>query len=167
MSAADLVVEDVSQLLVVHPLARIGYGHFYIVVGLLGADADVAALVGELAGVVGERAEHEEREHAVGLHTCCGGLHAERDASHLEAGFSFGHDVEEGLQREALYAQAELSLTQLNPVGEHVVALVDFVGQLANIFYALVARLRGFAQPFGFVDDAVDERRDIVDERHL
>ena len=65
--------------------------------------------------------------------------------------------------------KAEVSLTQLYPVGEHLVVVIDLVGQLADVVHRLLtpysfspSRLLAY-----FMYDAVDEGRDAVDERDL
>ena len=61
--------------------------------------------------------------------------------------------------------QAEVALTQLDPVGEHLVIVIDLIGKLADIFEPFLATLP--LQTVGFVDDTVDEGRDAADERNL
>ena len=65
--------------------------------------------------------------------------------------------------------QAEVSLTQLYPVGEHLVVVVDLVSQLADIVHRLLTPYSFF--PFlllsYFMYDPVDKGRDAVDERDL
>ena len=65
--------------------------------------------------------------------------------------------------------QAEISLTQLYPVGEHLVVVVDLVSQLADIVHRLLTPYSFF--PFlllsYFMYDPVDKGRDAVDERDL
>ena len=157
--ADGLGVEHVGELFVGHARARVADGDFHIVGGRLGTDVDVSALGRELTGVVGQRVEHEERQHGVGLHLCLRRTDVERDALHLEALTALGHNLEELLQGEALNFQVELALAQLYPVGQYFVGLVDLVGQLTDIVVVAVANR--------FVEDAVDEGRDAVDERQL
>ena len=156
-----LGVEQVSQLLCCHAQAGIGDGDFHVVLCIVGLDAHPSALWGELAGVVGQGVEHEEGEHAVGLHRQVGGLHLELDALHLEAATAACHDVEQLLQLEALYLQAQLASAQLYPVGQQVVVVAYLVGQLTGIFEPFVSRMAdGVAY-------AVDEWCDGVHQRNL
>ena len=43
------------------------------------------------------------------------------------------HQVEKRLQRKTLDVEVEFALSQLNPLSQQVVLLVDIVGQLADI----------------------------------
>ena len=61
--------------------------------------------------------------------------------------------------------QAEVALTQLDPIGEHLVIVVDLVGEFADIFQPFLATLP--LQTTGLVDDTIDEGGDAADERYL
>ena len=70
--------------------------------------------------------------------------------------------VEEILQTETLDMQAQVALTQLDPVGQHVVVFANLVGELTDIVqFLLVAAI---LQTTGFVNDSVDEGGDTIDE---
>ena len=127
------VVEDVLQLLVSHAATCIGNGHFDIVGRLLGADGDTIALSSKLAGIVCQSVQHEKGQHTVGLDSSIGGANVEGDALHGEAMTTTAHQVEERLQRKAFDVEVEFALSQLNPLSQQVVLLVDIVGQLADI----------------------------------
>ena len=74
----------------------------------------------------------------------------ERYPLHLERHAPLGYQVEKLLQRKALDMQAQLTLAQLNPVGQHVIIVGDLVGKLTYIGrIALLRRL-------GFMEDTVD-----------
>ena len=58
--------------------------------------------------------------------------------------------------------QAQVTLTQLDPVGQHVVVFANLVGELTDIVqFLLVAAI---LQTTGFVNDSVDEGGDTIDE---
>ena len=128
-----LMVKKMSQLLFAHTDAGVADAHLHITVGFLCADTHFPTLVSKLAGIVSQRVQHEERQHTVGLHHGFGGLYDKTDALQLERHPATGHHVEQGLKRETLYAQVQLTLAQLNPMGQHVVLLVNLIGQLADI----------------------------------
>ena len=60
-----------------------------------------------------------------------------------------GYDVEERLQREALDVEVQLSLPQLDPLGENLVVGFYLVGQFAHIVLVALAA--------DGIDHAVDE----------
>ena len=157
-----LGIEEVGQLLWCHPRSRIADGDLDIAVGLRGRDDDLPISRRELACIVSERVEHEECEHAVGLHLRLCGLHVEADALHLERSSPFGEYVEELLQGEGLDLQVEFPLAQLDPVGEYLVVVVDLVGEFADIRQVLLLlRLSEMARG---IEHTVDEGGDGVDE---
>ena len=82
------------------------------------------------------------------------------DVFHGEATPTLPHNVEQLLEGEGLDVQAKLALAQLNPMGKHIVLLVDVISEFADVFL----RLLRIQMPY-FMDDAVDERRDAIDER--
>ena len=153
-------VEEVGELVGGHATACIVDGDLDKVGAFGGADADAPTLVCELAGIVGQRVEHKEGEHLIGLNNGIGGFDIELDALHLERGAALGYQVEELLQGEALDMEAELTLAQLDPVGEHIVVGVDLIGKFAHV--GGIARGRLY-----FVEDAIDEGGNAVDERHF
>ena len=67
--------------------------------------------------------------------------------------------------------QSDFALAQLNPVGEQGIVFIDFVGELPDICKAFLSHLGSLVvalhEHAHFIDDAVDEWRDTVDERHL
>ena len=147
MTARIGAIEDMRQSCFVHSLARIGDGNLNVTIlgschlailgsshlGLihhLGANHHLSAAWCKLTGVIGDGIDHEERKGAVGLHHGICRAHLQVYAPHLETHLSFGHNVEERLQREALDAEADGALAHLNPIGEHAVVLVNLVGQL-------------------------------------
>ena len=109
------MVEGVGQLLVSHTTAGICHGQFDVVSLFGSRDGDAAALIGELAGIVGQRVEHEERQHAVGLDNGIGRFDAERHSFHIECRAAAAHDVEQRLQRKTLDVEVQFATAQLNP----------------------------------------------------
>ena len=138
VAALHLVFEDVGQLLVGHADAGVVDAHLHIAVALGGADGHLSALGCELPGVVGQGVDHEEGQYAVGLHDGGGGLHVEGQRLQHEAAAAAGYDVEDRLQREALHAQAQLSLSQLYPLCQQGVVLLYLLRQLADIVQAFL-----------------------------
>ena len=163
--AEGLVVKDVAQLLGRHAAARVGHGELHVVGLLQGADGHVAAAVSELAGIVSQGVQHEERQHAVGLDGGVGRYHGERHPLHVEAGLATEDEVEQGLQGETLDMQAELALPQLYPLREQVVLLVNLVREFSDVFHGVTAVLT--VKMVDGVKDAVDEGGNAVDQRHL
>ena len=88
------MVEGVGQLFVSHATAGISHRQLDVVSLFSSRDSDAAALVGKLAGIVGQSVEHEKRQHTVGLYNSIGGLYAERYAFHIECRAATTHDVE-------------------------------------------------------------------------
>ena len=119
MTARYLVVEDAAEGFGVHAFAVVGHGDLDVGGLLVGIDADVAASGGELAGIVGQGVEHEERQHTVGLDSRSGGTDVEFDALHEEAALALGDDVEEVVECEGLDVEAELALMKLYPAGQY------------------------------------------------
>ena len=158
--ADRLGVEETSQLAVGHPLPCVFDRHFHIVGHLTCLDSDSTALRCIFTGIVSHRVEHEECQHSIGLHDGRGRFYIEGDALHLERRAPPGKELEEVLQREALDMQAELTLTQLNPVGEHIVVFIDLISQFTDIVTSGSPDLR---RAGSLVADAVDKRRDGVD----
>ena len=54
--------------------------------------------------------------------------------------------------------ETELALAQLNPVGEHIIVVVDLISQLADVYGI------GLLGRFHLVEDAIDKRRDTIDK---
>ena len=132
------MVEGMGQLFVSHATAGICHGQLDVI-GLFGSrDGDAAALVGELASIVGQRIEHEERQYAVGLDNGIGRFDAERYALHIECRAAATHDVEQRLQWETLDVEIEFAATQLNPRRQQVVLFVNLIGDLADVVEAFV-----------------------------
>ena len=125
--------EQAGQLLFTHADTGISDRHLDTIIKLLGTDGDPSALGRELARIVGQGIQHEKGEDAVGLDCDISGQDVERHALHREPHLAMLHNGEEGLQRKAFYAQAQLTLAQLNPVGKHAVIFVDLVGQLQHV----------------------------------
>ena len=57
--------------------------------------------------------------------------------------------------------QTEFALAQLDPVGEHIVVVVDLISELANVSGI------GLLGRFHLVEDAIDERGDAIDKREF
>ena len=110
MALRHLMGKDRRQLLFTHAAARVCHRDFHIVGSILGRDVHAAALAGKLTRIVGQRVQHEQREHRVGLDRCRRRLHVERDTLHAEAGLAARHQVEQLLQGEALDVQVQLAL---------------------------------------------------------
>ena len=158
-------IEEMGQLLLGHTLTGVLDGDLHAVVMFRSRDGHAAVATGELTGIVGNRVQHEEGEHLVGFHHCLRRRYRQFHTLHLERCTALGEDVEESLQREALDMQAEVSLTQLNPVSEHIVIGIDLVGEFTHVVEPFLPALT--LQTAGLVDDAVDKRCDAVDERDL
>ena len=58
--------------------------------------------------------------------------------------------------------QAEVTLTQLDPIGEDIVIGIDLFGKLTDVFEPFLAVIA--LQTTGLMDDAVDERCDTADK---
>ena len=84
----------------------------------------------KFAGIIGDGIDHEEGERLVCLHHGIGRLYHELDVLHLESQLTLVHNVKQWLQRETLYTQVQGSLTHLYPLGEHLVVLIDLIGEL-------------------------------------
>ena len=92
------------------------------------------------------------------------------DALQLETHPRALHDIEKFLKGETLYLQLEFSLTQLNPLGECLVVFVDGIGNLLDVGESLCPdgfRFTALLEFADFVNHAVDEGRDGVDEEYL
>ena len=173
-AAAVLETEAMRGLVGGLATARITNGHLYIVVRLLGIDVDATTLCREFARIVGQRIEHEERKHAVGLDDSIGGMHVERNLLHGKALTATCHHIEERRQRETLNMEIQLALPQLNPLRQKVVLLVDIVGKFTNVFtlhfsvtfvFALLFNNR--RQMVDGIENAVNERQDAHGHRNL
>ena len=154
-------IEEVVELFGGHATTCIFDGNLYVV-GILRlrcTDRYSPTLFCELSGIIGQRVEHEEGEHLIGLDNGIGRRHVEGDTLHLERGAPLGDEVEELLQGETLNMQTELALAQLDPVGEHIVVVVNLISQLANVSGI------GLLGRFHLVEDAIDERGDAINER--
>ena len=85
------------ELFLRHTLSRIFDSNLHTVVKVGGKDADTAITGRKLTGIVGQRVEHEEREHLVGLdHGFCR-LYIKGDTFHQERRPPFRQEVEERL----------------------------------------------------------------------
>ena len=76
-------------------------------------------------------------------------------------------EVEQRLQREAFYMQVEFTLSQLDPLSEHGVVVVDLVCQFADIgisFFSYRLVLVIGRESFYLMEHSVDKRRDLIDE---
>ena len=124
----------------------------------------------ELAGIVGQGVEHEQRECLVGLHHRRGGHDMQGYALQAEGGLRPGDDVEHILHREALYMQVELSPLELDPLGEHLVVVVDMPCEFNHIAKALCVEFPVvwcLSDASHLVDHAVDIRNDVAHEEEL
>ena len=156
-----LGLEKVFELIIRHSLTRILDSNFHIVLPLRGRYTHAPPTLCELAGIVGECIQHEERQHLIGLDHSRRRRHLEVDTFHLERGAPLGEEIKKRLQGETLNFQTKLALTQLNPVGQHIVVVVNLIGQLVNVCQiTLLGRSH-------LVKDAIDEGRDAIDERYL
>ena len=155
-------IEEMGELFLSHTLTGVLDGNLHAVRKFRSGDCHPAVATGKLTGIVGHRVQHEEGEHLVGFHHCLRWFYRQVHAFHLERRTTLGEDVEEMLQTEALDMQAEVSLAQLDPVGEHIVIGIDLVGEFTDVFEPLLTPLA--LQTAGLVDDTVDERRNAVDE---
>ena len=70
--------------------------------------------------------------------------------------------VEEILQTETLDMQTQVTLTQLNPIGQHFVVFTNLVGELTDIVQFLL--IAAIFQTTGFMNDSVDEGGDTIDQ---
>ena len=148
----------------------IGDAHFHIFIRCFRSDSHAPAFGGELSGVVGHCVDHEERERLVGFHDVVGVFHLQIYALQLESHASTLHHVEEFLQRKTLHAQVDVALSHLNPACQHIVVVVDAVGQFGDVREALVAhffRVLALQQPFYFVGNSVDKGHNAIGQRHL
>ena len=155
-------IEEMGKLFLGHTLPGVLDGNLHTVCKFRSGDCHPAVATGKLTGIVGHRVQHEEGEHLVGFHHCLRRFYRQVHAFHLERCTTLGEDVEEMLQTEALDMQAEVSLTQLDPVGKHIVIGIDLVGEFTDVFEPFLTPLA--LQTAGLVDDTVDERRNAVDE---
>ena len=94
---------------------------------------DAAPSVSKLAGIIGHRVQHEECQHSVCLQDRIRGIHLQFYALHLESRSAFPDDIEEFLQRETLYLQAQFSLAELYPVGQYLIVVFYLIGQFADV----------------------------------
>ena len=77
MSSGVGAVEDMLELLLIHPFARIGDTDFHIVVATGGLDNNLPTAWSELASIVSHRIDHKKCEGTVSLHHSFCGLHDE------------------------------------------------------------------------------------------
>ena len=155
-------IEEVGELFLGHTLPSVLDGNLHTVGKFRSRDRHPTVATGKLSGIVGNGVQHEEGEHLVGFHDGLRRLYRQIHTFHLERRTALGEDVEECLQTEALDVQTEVSLTQLDPVGQHIVISIDLVGEFTHIVEPFLPTLT--LQTAGLVDDAVDERCDAVDE---
>ena len=98
-----------------------------------GRDGDPPTSGRELAGIIGQSVEHEEREGAVCLDDEVGGLHVKGQLLLVKGIMILGDGVEERLQRERGKLQSELPLLHLNPVCQQVIIGRDAVGEFVDV----------------------------------
>ena len=165
MTALNLVVEEMVELLLGHTRAGILDRYLYIVASHLGLHVYPALLIGKLAGIVGQCVQHKQRQHLVGLHHGIGRLNIQLNTLHQERLLTLGQHIEQRLQLEALYVQTQFALSQLYPVGQHVIILVYLINQLADVRHSFLAVV--VAQTVHLVYHAVDERCDVAHQRYL
>ena len=128
-----LVVKQVRQLSLVHPYSGVGHTDLNVFLGTQSLDTHLAAIGCKLAGIVGKGIDHKQGERLVGLHHHVGVGHLQSNTLERKTHFPFGHNVKKRLQGETLDTQIELSLTDSDPVGQHVVVFVDLIGQFGDI----------------------------------
>ena len=167
------MVEKMRKLFLSHANTCISNADFHITVGCGGTYSDLPSPFRELTGIVGQRVEHEEGQYAVGLDNGISRSNNQLYAFQRERHLTSGDDIEELLQLEAFYLQAQLSLSQLYPMCQHVILLINLVCQLTYILQALatsrtlvvVRSILLFLKRFHLVDYAVNERHDGIDQR--
>ena len=72
------------------------------------------------------------------------------------------------MQSETLDLEVQLTLTQLYPLCEDIIIIVDLVGELTDIGKTLLfAVVVEGIQTADLMEDAVNEGRDAIDEREL
>ena len=159
MVSNHLAVEDVCQFVGSHAYASVGDREFHVVGSFGGGHGDAAPFGCKLAGVIGQRVEHEEGQYAVGLDHGLGGRYLQADALHLETFLAADNHVEQGLQREALDMEVQLPLPQLYPLCEQLVVGLYLVDKFE---YVLTV-----APAVDGIDHTVDERQQRIDKRNL
>ena len=136
MAFMQLIVEYMPQLVFGNAATVILDRHFDKVAAVGGLNDDPSPTPGELAGVVGQRVDHEEGECLVGLDHEIGILHAKLYAVHGKGRAALAHQGEQRHQRKAFNVQAQLSAPQLYPMGKHIVVFIYLVGQLGHVSVA-------------------------------
>ena len=102
MSALNLVVEQMLKLLIGHSLTCIFNRYLNIVGFNCCLHTYLSAVVGKLSGIVGQRVQHKQREHLVGLYHSVGWLNMKFYTFHLERFLASGQHIEQWLQGETL-----------------------------------------------------------------
>ena len=157
------MLKDMSQSIFTHATACVLDGYLNIVVADSGRNVDTTTTFCKLTGIVGQRVNHKECQHAVGFHGSINRFYLQINTLHLKTCLATGNDVKQFLQAETFYMQIQLSLPQLNPARQQIVLLIDVVGEFTDIVQlTVVVRVM-----VNGIKDAVYQRRDTHDERHL
>ena len=142
----------------------IGDGNLNIISRRNGTDADVTTRWGEFSGIVAKGVDHEERECHVCLHLIFSGIHRKCNALLGEKHTATGNDVKELLKRECGNMQLELTLTHLDPIGQHVIQAHDFARQFADVSQSFLVCFTIPLHSVDFGNDSVKIGNDGIDK---
>ena len=153
-----------------HAMPRVLHRHFHIVRRLFGRKFHLPTLRRVFPGIVEQGIHHEEREGLVRLHHTLRIVHHQRHSLGIEGSSPFLQGVKQWLQSEILDIEGHHPLTNLHPMTQHIVIVVNFVYQFAQIakaFTHLISReaLVGL-QLIHLMQSTVEEWSDAIDDGH-
>ena len=157
----NLMIKKMSQLFFSHTVTGIFYRYLYILLSLRGIYLHLSTFLGKLPGIVGKGIQHKERQHSISLYHSLSRFHLQIHTLHLEASLASADDIKQLLQRKTLYLQTEFSLTQLDPIGQHIVIGIDLICQFLDIGDI------GFTRMTGLIEDTVYKGCNGINQRYL
>ena len=165
-----LHAESRGHLLLGHALSCVLHRHFHILVCLLGTDIHATALGREFSGIISNGVDHKQGKHLVGFHPLLCRKNGELYVLELECHLRMCDDIKEFLQRKTFDMQPQVTLTELNPLGEHGIILIDFLGKFSNVCVSFLSELLILGmirQSVDFVQHPVNQWCDTIDKGHL
>ena len=153
-----------------HTMTRVCHRHLHIVILFLCRQFHLSTCWCIFSCIVQERVHHKECQRLVCLHHSLRLIHLQGNALDVETLRAMTQGVEQRLQGKVLDVQRHHTLTYLHPMTQHIVIVVDFVNQFAEILESLTHHLwRGILvrlQLVDFMQSSIKERGDTIHNRH-
>ena len=161
MTLHNLVIKEMCKLFFSHTVTGIFHRYLHILFSLRGRHLHLSTFLRKLPGIVGKGIQHKERQHSVCLYHRFSRFYLQIHTLHLEPSLASADDIKQLLQRETLNLQTQFTLTQLDPIGQHIVIGIDLICQFLDIGDIGLTRMTGL------IEDTVYKGCNGINQRHL